>query len=110
MKNTFGNALSVTIFGESHGPAIGVVVDGLAPGLCVDKAFVDHQLALRRPSGRISTARREADEFEIVSGVFEGRTTGSPVCIMIPNADTKSGDYQTNIARPGHADYTAECK
>ena len=110
MKNTFGNALHVTIFGESHGPAIGAVVDGLAAGLTVDEAFIRHRLLLRRPSGSISTARREADEFQIVSGVYEGRTTGSPVCILIPNKDTRSGDYQTNIARPGHADYTAECK
>ena len=110
MKNTFGNALSVTIFGESHGAAIGAVIDGLAPGLAVDEGFIRHQLSLRRPAGRISTARREADEFQILSGVYEGRTTGSPLCIVIPNADTKSGDYQTEIARPGHADYTAECK
>jgi len=110
MKNTFGNALSVTIFGESHGAAIGAVIDGLAPGLAVDEDFIHHQLSLRRPAGRISTARREADEFQILSGVYEGRTTGSPLCIVIPNADTKSGDYQTEIARPGHADYTAECK
>ena len=110
MKNTFGTALCLTIFGESHGPAIGAVLDGLAPGLAVDEDFIRHQLALRRPSGLISTARREADEYQIVSGVYEGRTTGSPLCILIPNADTKSGDYTTNIARPGHADYTAECK
>ncbi len=110
MKNTFGNALSVTIFGESHGAAIGAVIDGLAPGLAVDEGFIRHQLSLRRPAGRISTARREADEFQILSGVYEGRTTGTPLCIVIPNADTKSGDYQTEIARPGHADYTAECK
>lgn len=110
MKNTFGNALCVTIFGESHGPAIGAVLDGLAPGLIVDEDLIRHQLALRRPSGRISTARCETDEYQIVSGVHEGRTTGSPLCILIPNADTKSGDYTTNIARPGHADYTAECK
>lgn len=110
MKNTFGNALSVTIFGESHGAAIGAVIDGLAPGLAVDEDFIRHQLSLRRPAGRISTARREADEFQILSGVYEGRTTGTPLCIVIPNADTKSGDYQTEIARPGHADYTAKCK
>ncbi|MBR2622542.1 MAG: chorismate synthase [Clostridia bacterium] len=110
MKNTFGNAVSVTIFGESHGAAIGAVIDGLAPGLPVDEDVIRHQLTLRRPAGRISTARREADEFQILSGVYNGRTTGTPVCILIPNADTKSGDYQTNIARPGHADYTAECK
>ena len=110
MKNTFGNAMSVTIFGESHGEAIGVVLDGLAPGLTVDPDLIRHQLALRRPSGSISTARREADDFRIVSGVYEGRTTGTPLCLLIPNQDTKSGDYSTNIARPGHADYTAECK
>ncbi|MBQ7398731.1 MAG: chorismate synthase [Clostridia bacterium] len=110
MKNTFGNALSVTIFGESHGAAIGAVIDGLASSLIVDEDFIRHQLSLRRPAGRISTARREADEFQILSGVYEGRTTGSSLCIVIPNADTKSGDYQTEIARPGHADYTAECK
>jgi chorismate synthase len=110
MKNTFGNALSVTIFGESHGEAIGIVLDGLAPGLAVDLDLIRHQLALRRPSGSISTARREADDFRIVSGVHEGRTTGTPLCLLIPNKDTQSGDYSTSIARPGHADYTAECK
>ena len=110
MRNTFGNALSVTIFGESHGAAIGAVIDGLAPGLPVDEDFIRYQLSLRRPAGRISTARCEADEFQILSGVYEGRTTGTSVCIVIPNADKKSGDYQTEIARPGHADYTAECK
>ena len=110
MKNTFGSSVSVTIFGESHGPAIGAVVDGLSPGLLVDEEFIRHQLTLRRPSGSISTARREQDAFQIVSGVYRGRTTGTPVCILIPNADTKSEDYTTNIARPGHADYTAQCK
>ena len=110
MKNTFGNAVSVTIFGESHGAAIGAVVDGLAAGLPVDEELIRHQLSLRRPSGSISTARREQDEFQILGGVYEGRTTGSPVAIVIPNADKRSGDYTTNIARPGHADYTAECK
>lgn len=110
MKNTFGNAVSVTIFGESHGAAIGAVVDGLAAGLPVDQELIRHQLSLRRPAGSISTTRCEKDAFEIVSGVYEGHTTGTPICILIPNADTKSGDYQTDIARPGHADYTAECK
>lgn len=110
MKNTFGNAVSVTIFGESHGAAIGAVVDGLAAGLPIDEEVIRHQLSLRRPAGRISTTRHEQDEFQILSGVYQGRTTGSPVAIVIPNADTRSGDYQTEIARPGHADYTAECK
>lgn len=110
MKNTLGNAVSVTIFGESHGARIGAVIDGLAPGLAVDEAFIRHQLTLRRPVGSISTARREQDEFQIVSGVYHGRTTGTPVCILIPNTDTRSEDYTVSIARPGHADYTAECK
>lgn len=110
MKNTFGNHVSVTLFGESHGTEIGAVLDGLAPGVRVDEDFIRHQLSLRRPHGRISTARVEADAFRIVSGVFEGRTTGTPLCILIPNTNTRSGDYQKGLPRPGHADYTAECK
>ena len=112
MKNTFGQALSVTVFGESHGPAVGAVLDGLAPGIPVDNAFIEAQLALRRPYGAISTARREQDGYQIVSGVFEGHTTGTPLCILIPNTDTQSGDYEKNrsLARPGHADYSAYCK
>ena len=110
MKNTFGQSVAVTLFGESHGEYIGAVLDGLAPGLTVDEAFIRHQLSLRRPQGKISTARVEADEFQIVSGVFEGKTTGTPLCILIPNTNTRSSDYTRNIPRPGHADYAAECK
>ena len=110
MKNTFGTSVSVTLFGESHGPEIGAVIDGLAPGLPVDEAFIAAQLTLRRPAGTISTARREADAFRIVSGVFEGRSTGAPLAVLIPNADTRSGDYQRGPARPGHADFTAWAK
>ena len=110
MKNTFGQSVAVTLFGESHGEYIGAVLDGLAPGLIVDEAFIRHQLSLRRPQGKISTSRVEADEFRIVSGVFEGKTTGTPLCILIPNTNTRSGDYTPNIPRPGHADYAAECK
>lgn len=112
MKNTFGQALTVTVFGESHGPAVGAVLDGLAPGIPVDNGFIEAQLALRRPYGAISTARREADAFQIVSGVLEGHTTGTPLCILIPNSDAQSGDYDRDraLARPGHADYTAYCK
>ncbi len=110
MKNTFGQSVAVTLFGESHGPEIGAVLDGLAPGLKIDEDFIRHQLSLRRPHGKISTARVEADEFRIVSGVFEGRTTGTPLCILIPNTNTRSGDYAKGLPRPGHADYTAECK
>ncbi|MBE6989375.1 MAG: chorismate synthase [Ruminococcaceae bacterium] len=112
MKNSFGQNLIVTLFGESHGPAIGAVMDGLAPGIPVDESFIADQLTLRRPAGDLSTARREADAFSIVSGVFEGKTTGTPLCILIPNTDTRSGDYTAlrHLPRPGHADYTAQCK
>ena len=110
MKNTFGQSVVVTLFGESHGPEIGAVIDGLAPGIPVDEAFIAHQLKLRRPSGAISTARREADPFRIVSGVFQGRTTGAPLAILIPNGDAHSGDYARGPLRPGHADYTAFAK
>lgn len=112
MKNVFGNNVSITVFGESHGPAIGVVIDGLAPGLTVDTDYINKFLTLRRPSGAISTPRHEADEFVIESGVFEGKTTGTPLCILIPNEDTRSKDYSAtrNLLRPSHADYTADCK
>lgn len=112
MKNTFGNAVTVTLFGESHGPMIGAVLDGLCPGIPVDEELIRAQLDLRRPFGVISTSRREPDAFSIVSGVYEGRTTGTPLCIQIPNTKTQSADYVPlrSLARPGHADYTAYCK
>ena len=112
MKNTFGTSVAVTIFGESHGEAIGAVLDGLAPGIRVDEDFIAAQLTLRRPSGKTGTARREQDPFRIVSGCFEGKTTGTPLTILIPNENTRSRDYAATraLARPGHADYTAYCK
>ena len=112
MKNTFGQSLQTTIFGESHGPFIGVVLDGLAPGIEVNDDFIKERLSLRRPNGAISTKRVEADEYQIVSGVFNNKTTGTPLCILIPNTNTKSADYDKTgrVARPGHADYTAMCK
>ena len=112
MKNTFGNSISVTIFGESHGSEIGVVLDGLAPGIRVNEELIAEKLSLRRPSGVISTRRAEPDHFRIVSGVFNGYTTGTPVCILIPNENRNSRDYTDTrqLARPGHADYTAYCK
>ena len=112
MKNTFGNSITVTLFGESHGEYIGAVLDGLAPGIRIDHEYIKARLALRRPSGKISTARVEADEYSIVSGACDGYTTGTPLCILIPNQNKRSGDYKamTDIPRPGHADYTAECK
>lgn len=112
MKNTFGNNVSVTLFGESHGAAVGAIIDGLPAGVEVDEGFISHQLSLRRPFGKISTPRCEKDNFNILSGVFNGKTTGTPVCIVIPNENTKSKDYaaQYGKARPGHADYTAFVK
>ncbi len=112
MKNTYGQNVGLTIFGESHGAAVGAVIDGLSPGIPVDEAFIAKRLSLRRPYGEISTARREKDEFKIESGVFEGKTTGTPIGIIIPNEDTQSRDYAASRckARPGHADYSAFCK
>ena len=77
MKNIFGNALTVTLFGESHGAAIGAVIDGIAPGVEVDTDYIDAKLSLRRPLGKISTARQEKDEYSILSGVYNGKTTGT---------------------------------
>ena len=112
MKNTLGENFSVTIFGESHGPYIGVVLDGIAPGIDVNKDFINHQLDLRRPSGKISTKRVETDEFILASGVFNDKTTGTPLTILIPNSVQHSKDYEktATLARPGHADYTANVK
>lgn len=112
MKNTFGQHLAVTLFGESHGTAIGAVLDGLCPGLPVDEENIRRMLQLRQPGGAISTARKEKDLFEIVSGAVNGFTTGTPLTILIRNQDTQSGDYvaMQALMRPGHADYPAQCK
>lgn len=112
MKNTFGNSISLTVFGESHGKAVGAVLDGLPAGLPVEEAVIREALSLRRPFGDISTARREPDDFEILSGVFGGKTCGTPLCIVIKNEDVNSASYEKNagLARPGHADYTAHIK
>ena len=112
MKNSLGENLTVTLFGESHGPYIGVVLDGIAPGIPVDSDFINHQLDLRRPSGKISTARVEQDQFVLASGVFNGKTTGTPLTVLIPNQVQHSKDYEKTamLPRPGHADYTANVK
>ncbi len=107
MKNTYGESISLTLYGESHGSAIGAVLDGIAPGIAVDEERIRHQLSLRRPTGKISTPRVEEDPFIIESGVFNGYTTGTPICIRIPNGDTRSHDYEPRAARPGHADLAA---
>ena len=112
MKNSFGSAITVTLFGESHGAEIGAVIDGLAPGIKVDSDYINAKLDQRRPYGKISTARRESDSFRIVSGVYNGYTTGTPIAILIPNENTRSCDYDAlrDTPRPSHADYTAEVK
>ena len=106
--NTFGTLFTVTSFGESHGPAIGCVVDGCPPGLALSEADIQAELDRRKPgTSRHVTQRREPDTVEILSGVFEGVTTGTPIALLIRNQDQRSKDYG-NIAdtfRPGHADY-----
>ena len=107
--STFGRFLRVTTFGESHGPALGVVLDGLPPGLDFDLDAVQVELDRRRPGQtRHATARKEADGVQVLSGVFEGQTTGAPLCMVIDNRDARSTDYDTikNLYRPGHADFT----
>lgn len=112
MKNTFGSSVAVTLFGESHGRAIGAVLDGLAPGIAVDEDYIRRKLRQRQAVGAVSTPRHEPDEVQILSGVFEGRSTGTPITFVIENKNVKSGDYDElrRIMRPGHADYTAYCK
>lgn len=112
MKNTLGTNVKLTVFGESHGEAVGAILDGIASGIPVNTDFLDYQLSLRRPVGKISTPRVERDNYKILSGVFEGKTTGTPICIVIPNENTASKDYGEirSKARPGHADFTAFAK
>ncbi len=111
--NTFGKLFTVTTFGESHGPALGAVVDGCPPGLTLSEPDMQHDLDRRRPgTSRHTTQRREADQVRILSGVFEGRTTGTPIGLLIENTDQRSRDYAelADRFRPGHADYTYQQK
>ncbi len=112
MKNTIGTSVRLTLAGESHGEMIVAVLDGMAPGIPVDESFIAAQLSRRRPRGPADTARREPDEYRIVSGCFEGCTTGAPLTILIPNVNVRSADYSPThtLARPSHADYTAHVK
>lgn len=113
MSSSLGNKLKVSIFGESHGKAIGVVLDGLPPGIEIDMDFIKEEMARRRPGKSIlSTSRNEEDNFEILSGYFQGKTTGTPLCAIIFNQDCRSQDYNQlkNLPRPGHADYTGFIK
>ena len=111
--SSFGRILSITTFGESHGPAIGVVVDGAPPGLAIAIEDIQKELDRRRPGqSAITTPRAEKDRVEILSGIFEGRTTGVPIALLIRNEDKRSGDYDNlkNLFRPGHADWTYGAK
>ena len=111
--NSFGTTLSITTFGESHGEGIGVVIDGLESGFDIDTAELQRQMARRRPGGNtLGTKRQEPDSIEILSGVFEGKTTGTPLAILIRNTNQRSGDYTdiSRMFRPGHADHTWQQK
>jgi len=107
--NTFGEVFKVTTFGESHGPAIGVIIDGVPPNLSLSESDIQFDLDRRRPGqSKITTQRKESDTVKILSGVFEGKTTGTALAMIIPNKDHRSKDYSNikDIFRPGHADYT----
>ena len=111
--NSFGHLFTLTSFGESHGPAIGAVVDGCPPGLKLSEADLQHDLDRRKPGqSKFTTQRKESDEVEILSGVFEGKTTGTSLAILIRNQDQRSKDYSDikDLFRPGHADYSYEQK
>ncbi|MGN6374097.1 MAG: chorismate synthase, partial [Sphingomonas sp.] len=111
--NTFGRVFRFTTWGESHGPALGAVIDGCPPGLALDASDIQPWLDKRRPgTSRFTTQRREPDAVRILSGVFEGRTTGTPISLMIENVDQRSKDYSdvAKAYRPGHADYAYDAK
>ncbi|WP_138479752.1 chorismate synthase [Dyadobacter bucti] len=113
MGSTFGKIFKIATFGESHGVGIGVIIEGCPGGVDFDPNFIQHELTRRKPGqSRITTQRKEADEFEVLSGVFEGKTTGTPIALIIRNEDQRSKDY-SHIAvqfRPSHADYTYQVK
>ncbi|MDD3428371.1 MAG: chorismate synthase [Oscillospiraceae bacterium] len=111
MSNTWGRKVKITIFGESHGVGIGAVIDGLPVGEAIDLQQVQLQLARRAPgNSALATPRKEADALEVLSGLFEGHTTGAPICGVIRNTNTRSKDYTPQLPRPGHADLAAYLK
>lgn len=113
MSSMLGRKVKISVFGESHGAAIGVVIDSLPAGFEIDLDKVDFEMGRRAPGkSKLSTPRQEKDKYEIVSGFFEGKTTGTPLCSIIRNADTKSGDYSLlkDVVRPGHADLTGKLR
>ena len=113
MRNTFGHIFTLTTFGESHGEAIGGVVDGMPAGIKIDLDFIQQELNRRRPGqSAITTSRQEADQVELLSGVFEGYSTGTPIGFIVRNTNQHSQDYENlrNLFRPSHADFTYHCK
>ena len=111
--NTFGSIFRVTTFGESHGTAIGCVLDGCPAGLHFDLDFIQHELDRRRPGQSVIVSqRKESDTVQVLSGVFEGKTTGTPIALLIPNEDQRPADYDhlSTAFRPSHADYTWQAK
>ena len=107
--NTIGKIFSVTTFGESHGEALGCIIDGCPPGLAISREEIQAELDLRKPgSNKYTTQRKEPDEIEILSGIFEGKTTGTPIGLLVRNKDQKSKDYKNikDVFRPSHADYS----
>ena len=113
MSNSYGTLFKISTFGESHGPAIGVIIDGCPAGLEIDEVFIQSELSRRKPGqSKITTQRKEDDTFKILSGVFDGKSTGTPIALVIENQDQKSKDYShiENTFRPSHADYTYQAK
>ena len=109
--NTWGSKLKISIFGESHGEGIGMVLDGIPSGITIDTEFIRREMSRRAPGrDKLSTPRKEADEVEILSGIFNGKTCGTPICGIIRNTNTRSKDYTPNLLRPGHADFTGFMK
>jgi len=111
--NSYGTLFKINTFGESHGPAIGVIIDGCPAGLAIDETFIQSELSRRKPGqSKITTQRKEDDIFKILSGVFEGQSTGAPIALVIENQDQRSKDYShiQNTFRPSHADFTYESK
>ena len=112
-SNTFGTAFCLTTFGESHGAAIGGVIDGCPAGILLDKALIEKELSRRKPGQNATmSARKEPDEVEYLSGLFEGKTTGAPIAFLISNKDAKTSDYENikDVFRPSHADFTYQMK
>jgi len=112
MSSTWGRNIKITIFGESHGTCVGGVVDGLPPGMVIPVELIEFELRRRKPGGNLATARKEDDSYEIISGIYQGMTTGAPLAVVFRNKDIRSGDYEEmrSKPRPSHADYVSMVK